>query len=534
MDTSTLSATACIALGAAIYASSYISNREYRLVRAAAVCRKLKDLEHILTAAADAHPSSSSHRSGGNSSGGTPTFSTSDAPPPVLVAVTGQVHAPDPLFCQYGDGSGALVQLRTFQEILLRRRPGHWVHQAVLLASCIREAAWSLIDSSGGRVGISLVNDGGSSGAGSAAGGGSSGGASDMIQRLLQPSSNALGMCGGGGAGHACVPPRGDAVGANLFSPSKASLVRKAFDFVNGIRVLGLRYNECVLPLGATVTAVGELVAGDSSAIGNTGSNSSPLLGNAGKAANTIVDGFSAASPSGGSNGGALPSAATASSRGSINSMVSKASAFSGAAGAAAAAAATAAGERQFFLRPPASGGPFYVARGTLPQLLERLGARSRRQQLVSRLLLLLGLLLLLRRLRQKREVVKAWCSDWLRWICRVGAHYRAVLSGLPPPPIAPDRGPLSPGAALVREAEYELEVAGGSPPQVSQRGALSRATAKADLCVVCFERPGCAVFLNCGHMGCCVTCAHHVVSTSGQCPFCRNAIERVVRTFRP
>lgn len=49
-------------------------------------------------------------------------------------------------------------------------------------------------------------------------------------------------------------------------------------------------------------------------------------------------------------------------------------------------------------------------------------------------------------------------------------------------------------------------------------------------LCVICMDRPVGAVFLECGHLACCVTCA----APLRLCPICRGTITRTVHVFRP
>ena len=49
-------------------------------------------------------------------------------------------------------------------------------------------------------------------------------------------------------------------------------------------------------------------------------------------------------------------------------------------------------------------------------------------------------------------------------------------------------------------------------------------------LCVICMDKPVGAVFLECGHLACCVTCA----APLRLCPICRGTISRTVQIFRP
>ena len=53
-------------------------------------------------------------------------------------------------------------------------------------------------------------------------------------------------------------------------------------------------------------------------------------------------------------------------------------------------------------------------------------------------------------------------------------------------------------------------------------------------LCVVCMEKPINTVFLECGHMLCCETCAQRTKARKQQCPVCRQGIRRVKAIYLP
>lgn len=44
------------------------------------------------------------------------------------------------------------------------------------------------------------------------------------------------------------------------FKPSEGSIIRQGLDHLIGWRTLGVRHRERILPVGATITAIGELV----------------------------------------------------------------------------------------------------------------------------------------------------------------------------------------------------------------------------------------------------------------------------------
>ena len=52
-------------------------------------------------------------------------------------------------------------------------------------------------------------------------------------------------------------------------------------------------------------------------------------------------------------------------------------------------------------------------------------------------------------------------------------------------------------------------------------------------LCKVCCEDVVNAVFLECGHLVCCLECATKIEKGSRECPICRSRIVRVVHVFK-
>lgn len=67
------------------------------------------------------------------------------------------------------------------------------------------------------------------------------------------------------------------------------------------------------------------------------------------------------------------------------------------------------------------------------------------------------------------------------------------------------------------------------------ERGSRSRAATQEtdeddELCIICFERPGRSVLLDCGHSGFCRTCANRIfVGAANECPTCRSTIRTIV-----
>lgn len=62
-----------------------------------------------------------------------------------------------------------------------------------------------------------------------------------------------------------------------------------------------------------------------------------------------------------------------------------------------------------------------------------------------------------------------------------------------------------------------------GSPPKE-----LDSDDEEKELCVICLDEKIGTVFLECGHMACCVGCSTKLVT----CPICRRPITRVINVF--
>lgn len=59
--------------------------------------------------------------------------------------------------------------------------------------------------------------------------------------------------------------------------------------------------------------------------------------------------------------------------------------------------------------------------------------------------------------------------------------------------------------------------------------------------CVICYDRKRCIVFLDCGHVACCITCTNELMrqrrhgrrtAAARKCPVCRAPISRAVRVY--
>ena len=52
------------------------------------------------------------------------------------------------------------------------------------------------------------------------------------------------------------------------------------------------------------------------------------------------------------------------------------------------------------------------------------------------------------------------------------------------------------------------------------------------DTCTICYQTAANAVFVKCGHRSVCFDCARRIQDESNMCPFCKERIGMVIRTF--
>ena len=100
----------------------------------------------------------------------------------------------------------------------------------------------------------------------------------------------------------------------------------------------------------------------------------------------------------------------------------------------------------------------------------------------------------------------------------------RRIRSGRParyPPQLPGIRG-------LITEPGKQLSL-----PRKQFEPPLTKDGVSAD-CKVCYERPFNAVTVPCNHMSMCYHCAIIIWLTKGECPICRQTIEKVIKTFWP
>jgi len=94
----------------------------------------------------------------------------------------------------------------------------------------------------------------------------------------------------------------------------------------------------------------------------------------------------------------------------------------------------------------------------------------------------------------------------------------------------------LTSGHSPVPPPAMEIQTKDSDPPASSAAagGGGGGGGGGGEDCIICMERPSATVFLNCGHMSCCVECSTSITAKPNSlCPICRTEIVRFVRVFK-
>ncbi|KAB2616141.1 mitochondrial ubiquitin ligase activator of NFKB 1 [Pyrus ussuriensis x Pyrus communis] len=136
---------------------------------------------------------------------------------PLVVAVSGRVSSETPINCEFTGLRGVVVEETAEQHFLKHNDAGSWIQDSALMLSMSKEVPWYLDDGTG-RVFVV--------GARAATG-------------FLLP------------------------VASEVFEESGRSLVRGTLDYLQGLKMLGVKRIERVLPTGTSMSVVGEAVKDD-------------------------------------------------------------------------------------------------------------------------------------------------------------------------------------------------------------------------------------------------------------------------------
>ncbi|XP_062144784.1 E3 ubiquitin-protein ligase SP1 [Alnus glutinosa] len=136
---------------------------------------------------------------------------------PLVVTISGRVGSETPISCEFSGLRGVIVEETAEQHFLKHNDAGSWIQDSALMLSMSKEVPWYLDDGTG-RVHI----------------------------------------VGARSASGFALP-----VGSEVFEESGRSLVRGTLDYLQGLKMLGVKRIERVLPTGTSLTAVGEAVKDD-------------------------------------------------------------------------------------------------------------------------------------------------------------------------------------------------------------------------------------------------------------------------------
>ncbi|GAY40762.1 hypothetical protein CUMW_054400 [Citrus unshiu] len=136
---------------------------------------------------------------------------------PFIVTVSGRVGSETPISCEYSGLRGVIVEETTEQHFLKHNDAGSWIQDSALMLSMSKEVPWYLDDGTG---------------------------------RVFVVGAR-------GATGFALT------VGSEVFEESGRSLVRGTLDYLQGLKMLGVKRIGRLLPTGTSLTVVGEAVKDD-------------------------------------------------------------------------------------------------------------------------------------------------------------------------------------------------------------------------------------------------------------------------------
>lgn len=136
---------------------------------------------------------------------------------PLVVTISGRVGSDTPINCEHSGLRGVIVEETAEQHFLKHNDAGSWIQDSALMLSLSKEVPWYLDDGTG-RVYVVGAR-----------------GATGLVLT----------------------------VASEVFEESGRSLVRGTLDYLQGLKMLGVKRIERVLPTGTSLTIVGEAVKDD-------------------------------------------------------------------------------------------------------------------------------------------------------------------------------------------------------------------------------------------------------------------------------
>ncbi|KAA8550905.1 hypothetical protein F0562_002589 [Nyssa sinensis] len=136
---------------------------------------------------------------------------------PLVVTISGRVGSDTPISCEYSGLRGVIVEETAEQHFLKHNDAGSWIQDSALMLSMCKEVPWYLDDGT------------------------------DRVYVVGARGATGLVLT----------------VGSEVFEESGRSLVRGTLDYLQGLKMLGVKRIERVLPTGTPLTVVGEAVKDD-------------------------------------------------------------------------------------------------------------------------------------------------------------------------------------------------------------------------------------------------------------------------------
>ncbi|KMZ63200.1 E3 ubiquitin ligase-like protein [Zostera marina] len=166
---------------------------------------------------------------------------------PLVVTVSGRIGSESPIKCDHSGLRGVMVEETAEQHFLKHSDAGSWIQDSAVMLSSSKEVPWYLV-----------IGDWE---------------APELVGILWLKRNGGIQPNGDDGTGRAFVVGARDATGLVLpvvceaFEESGRSIVRGTLDYLQGLKMLGVKRIERILPTGTSLTVVGEAVRDDQGSI---------------------------------------------------------------------------------------------------------------------------------------------------------------------------------------------------------------------------------------------------------------------------
>ncbi|KAE9463903.1 hypothetical protein C3L33_04081, partial [Rhododendron williamsianum] len=386
---------------------------------------------------------------------------------PFVITASGRVGSDTPINCKDSGLQGVIVEVTAEQHFLKHNEAGSWIQDSALMLSGCEEASWYLDDGTG-RVYVIGAR-----------------GATGLVLT----------------------------VGSEKFEESGQSIVRGTLDYLQGLKMLGIKRTERVLPVGMPLTVVGEAVKDDIGTVRIQRPHKGPfyvthktidqLIAHLGKWARLLYTYASCRLYKYASMGLTLFGAYLLAKHAFQYVMERR---------------------RHWELRKRYCFTGVYhyhcclhpIARQTrkcisfiIPTITSSVSVVTSGKPLI----------IVQCQLPTCSTIPSSYCLEMVSRCNDSGSELSVPEVYCPCRVLA---------AAAIRQRQ-DNESSDGKAENGSESDSSKKDRLMPNLCVICLEQEYNSVFVPCGHMCCCTLCSSHLTN----CPLCRGRIEQVVRTFR-